>query len=198
MPPTEFSSQEKLWLRGNVPGKTWPWGINQVIHKVMKIPCWRDASHSEHSIAGEDKGRWQRPAPPMRLTPWAPIPTAHRPQKSLSVESQSARSIVLWQILWFTCASKWNKWDYRTVELWSLLGTSWWASGWPGGVRTSFVLAQEQLNWPEFLSLFITAAWKCISWFVFFLTNFCDDKSNMFSLLKKLDPMCIGSSHCTS
>ena len=65
-------------------------------------------------------------------------------------------------------------------------------------LRTSFVLAQEQPDWPEFLSLFITAAWKCISWFVFFLTNFCDDKSNMFPLLKKLDPMCIGSSHCTS
>lgn len=81
---------------------------------------------------------------------------------------------------------KMNKRGYTTVELWSLLGTSWGATGWPGGVRTSFVLAQEQPDWPEFLSLFITAAWKCISWFVFFLTNFCDYKSNMFSLLKKI------------
>lgn len=158
------------------------------MHKVMKIPWRRDASDSEHGTAGKTR-LMTEPS----TSHEAPIPS---PSKIIGGKSIGTLNYIVTNFMVHPCLKN-EQAAATTVNSW-ISGTSWGATGWPEAFADILVLwPRSSLDWPEFLSLFITAAWKCISWFVF-NKPLCDYKSNMFSLLKKLDLMCIGSSHCTS
>lgn len=172
---TEYSSQEKLWLRKNVTDKTWPWARYQVINKAVKSLHERGASHLEPSRPWAGAGWPHSPdvgEHALCLHPNSPHSSKIIGRNSLHIQLYCDKFLMVHLCLKMKIVGLCG---CRIMQSYDLPAKS------QAGGRCPRPLCQSTSNWADLASRSLSIIVSCL---FFFLTIFCDYKSSIFSILK--------------